>query len=196
MQASGKTGVAEEWWSRCSLPIRSTAGSSQASASCGPGVPAAGFGFTGADILLVPFSFVWCGFAVFWTVMAGRAGGLFQLGGLMFVAIGLYFVAGRFFVDAWIRRGVAYALTDRRVLISRPKPFSDLHRGRPGPPARRPGAGSAERARRDPVRPAGDALRRARDVDLVALARPHAQFIDIEDVRKVFDLVQQAASRR
>ena len=94
------------------------------------GRPGQGVVFTGADILLVPFSLLWCGFAVFWTVMVARVGHgaahFMVLWGLLFVCVGLYFVVGRFLLDAWVRRGTAYALTDRRILISRPKPFSDF----------------------------------------------------------------------
>jgi hypothetical protein len=40
------------------------------------------------------------------------------------VFFGLYIVAGRFPLDAWIRRGVYYAVTDKRILILRSWPFS------------------------------------------------------------------------
>lgn len=96
------------------------------------GRPRQGVFFRGSDLAVVPFSLLWCGFAIFWTVMAFRetAPGdgavtepregmaLFMpLWGLMFVAIGLYFVFGRFFADALRRKTTLYALTDRRVLI-------------------------------------------------------------------------------
>jgi hypothetical protein len=98
------------------------------------GRPAQGVLFTGRDVFLIPFSLVWCGFAIFWTVLAatgtmatGRADvAWFPLFGLPFVCVGLYFVAGRFLVDAWIRSGVRYALTDRRVLIARSGPLADF----------------------------------------------------------------------
>lgn len=38
--------------------------------------------------------------------------------------IGLYLIAGRFLFDAWIRRGMYYAITDKRILILRSAPFS------------------------------------------------------------------------
>jgi hypothetical protein len=47
-----------------------------------------------------------------------------KLWGVPFVLIGLYLVAGRFLLDAWIRRGISYAVTNRRVLILRSGPFS------------------------------------------------------------------------
>ena len=91
------------------------------------GPPGQGFILTQRDILLIPFSLLWCGFAVFWeaSVLNGRgSSGFFIIWGAMFVCIGLYFVAGRFIVDAWVRRGMSYAVTDRRVLIVRSAPFS------------------------------------------------------------------------
>ena len=44
--------------------------------------------------------------------------------GIPFVLAGLYITAGRFFLDAYARRNMAYAITDRRVLIIRAKPFA------------------------------------------------------------------------
>ena len=37
----------------------------------------------------------------------------------MFVAIGLFMAFGRFFVDAWVRSQMIYALTDQRALVLR-----------------------------------------------------------------------------
>ncbi|CAN5261329.1 hypothetical protein BH09PSE1_BH09PSE1_02620 [soil metagenome] len=66
------------------------------------GRPGQGLVFASRDIFLVPFSVVWCGFAIFWTTLATGAGSppFFALWGLMFVCIGLYFVVGRFVADA------------------------------------------------------------------------------------------------
>lgn len=98
------------------------------SASSGPGRPAQGIIFTPRDGYLIPFSLVWCGFAVYWTFMATNAGapGFFTLWGLLFVCIGVFFVAGRFAAEAWIRRGIYYAITNRRVLISRAGPVTSF----------------------------------------------------------------------
>jgi hypothetical protein len=80
-----------------------------------------GIMFQPMDILLIPFSLVWCGFAIFWTLMAGSIGAptFFDLWGLMFVALGLYFVFGRFFVDMWARGSLSYTVTNRRIIIER-----------------------------------------------------------------------------
>src|SRR5262245_42873595 len=80
------------------------------------GRPRTGLRLSGADAFLIPFSLVWCGFAVFWEKNALRIGApdFFRLFGLMFVVVGLYFVFGRFIADA-IRRGKTfYGLTPRR----------------------------------------------------------------------------------
>jgi hypothetical protein len=48
----------------------------------------------------------------------------FKLFGAAFLLIGLYFVFGRFLLDAWVRSGTQYALTNKRVLIARSWPFA------------------------------------------------------------------------
>jgi hypothetical protein len=76
--------------------------------------------FTGIDVFMVPFSLLWGGFAIFW--MAAAVGGgaplPFALFGLPFVAVGLYFIFGRFVVKARRKRQTAYGLTERRALVA------------------------------------------------------------------------------
>lgn len=83
------------------------------------GFPQRGLMFRQQDIFLVPFSIAWCGFAVFWevSVASTKAPPFFLLWGGGFVAVGLYFVFGRFVVDAINRARTIYAVTNRRVLI-------------------------------------------------------------------------------
>jgi hypothetical protein len=82
------------------------------------GKPGSGIRFRSQDSFMIPFSLLWCGFAIFWTYGASRnAPVFFWAWGLMFVAIGLYFVFGRFVTDAITRSKAAYGITDRRVLI-------------------------------------------------------------------------------
>lgn len=89
------------------------------------GQPLRGHVFSGADLLLVPFSLLWAGFALFWEASAlGLVGPFrdhrppffFALWGIPFVLVGLYMVVGRFAVQ-YIRNGrTLYILTDRRAI--------------------------------------------------------------------------------
>ena len=83
------------------------------------GQPKQGLTLRPADAFLIPFSLLWCGFAVFWEVSVWRTGAppFFMLWGGAFVCFGLYFVFGRFFADAYLRSKIHYALTDQRALI-------------------------------------------------------------------------------
>jgi hypothetical protein len=77
--------------------------------------PAQGLLLTSRDWLLIPLSLVFGGFAVFWETLAltqTQAPLIMPLFGVPFVLIGLYIVAGRFLLDAWIRRGMQYAITN------------------------------------------------------------------------------------
>jgi hypothetical protein len=90
--------------------------------------PAQGIMLTAQDGFLIPFSLLWAGFAAFWenSVVATHAPLFFKLWGIPFVVAGLYFVFGRFVVDAWLRRNTMYALTNRRALIVRTPPFPNF----------------------------------------------------------------------
>ncbi len=96
------------------------------------GQPKRGFRLQPKDAFLIPFSIFWCGFAVFWELMAlgiffrtGRAGVsppsiiaiIFPLFGIPFVLIGLYLLFGRFVFDAMRRKKTYYGVTDKRILI-------------------------------------------------------------------------------
>lgn len=162
--------------------------------------------FTSRDIFLVPFSLLWCGFAVFWTFTATRHGAplFFDAWGAMFVCIGLFFVFGRFAVDAWFRRRISYAVTDKRILIMRTAPFAnftslDLERlpdiQLTGEGAKRgslrfgaaasafgnPGMGSWSRGRYQGFGSWSPSL------------DPVPQFLGIEDPSRVFDLIMKAS---
>ncbi len=82
------------------------------------GQPRQGLFLRRSDAFVVPFTLVWAGFAVFWTIGATTAGAplFFTLWGCMFVAVGGYMVVGRFFADAWQRKGTIYVLTDQRLV--------------------------------------------------------------------------------
>lgn len=79
------------------------------------------------DLFLVPFSFLWGGFAIFWEsgVMGywgtgSRSGSPWIFGmiwGIPFVLVGQHMIWGRFFHAAWKKRRTYYAVTNRRVIV-------------------------------------------------------------------------------
>ncbi|MHC4062023.1 MAG: PH domain-containing protein [Planctomycetota bacterium] len=89
------------------------------------GRPKQGILFRNSDIYMIPFSLIWGGFALFWeaTVLIeffkdeSNMPIIFPLFGIPFVVMGIYLIAGRFWVDAKRREKTCYGLTDRRVLI-------------------------------------------------------------------------------
>lgn len=85
------------------------------------GQPRQGLVLRGSDVFFIPFSVLWCVGIAFSAVIST----LFQsddsfIGGLsdlLFVLAGIYFLVGRFFVEAWQRARTHYAVTSERVLI-------------------------------------------------------------------------------
>ena len=89
------------------------------------GQPLRGIRLRAQDARLIPFSILWCSFAIFWEYMAltqtlkapTHTDIVFPLFGLFFVFFGLYFLFGRFFVDALNRAHMFYGITSDRIII-------------------------------------------------------------------------------
>lgn len=83
------------------------------------GQPRSGIRLRPQDAFLIPFSLMWCGFAIFWEVSVVRSGApfFFMIWGIPFVCVGLFFVFGRFIFDARGRANTYYGVTNERILI-------------------------------------------------------------------------------
>jgi len=85
------------------------------------GTPRQGLLFRPTDVFAIPFSLMWCGFSIFWetTVLSSPAPLIFEFWGVPFVLVGLFFVAGRFILDGYLRAHTTYAVGDDAVYIVR-----------------------------------------------------------------------------
>jgi hypothetical protein len=83
------------------------------------GRPRKGLIFKRSDIFYIPFSLIWLGFAITFFVLEYRENpwSFFTLYIGLFVAYGLYFVAGRFFYESKRREKMMYGITDTKVII-------------------------------------------------------------------------------
>lgn len=81
------------------------------------GKPKKGILFRRSDVFFIPFSLLWCGFAIFWVLMVAQESILFAMFGIPFVFVGLILVFGRFFIDAAQRAKTIYGLTNDRIII-------------------------------------------------------------------------------
>ena len=84
------------------------------------GQPAQGIKLRGSDAFMIPFGFLWGGFAIFWEYSAMQSGApfFFLLFGIPFVLVGLYIMFVRFYVEAKQRGNTFYGVTDERVVIA------------------------------------------------------------------------------
>jgi hypothetical protein len=83
------------------------------------GEPPTGLLWRASDWVMLPFSLMWGGFALFWESMVISAGAplVMMLFGVPFVCLGVYLIVGRFFWDANVRARTRYAVTDRAAYI-------------------------------------------------------------------------------
>ncbi|MBN1963572.1 MAG: PH domain-containing protein [Anaerolineae bacterium] len=71
------------------------------------------------DMMLIPFSLLWGGFAIFWELSAlgGGAPFSFALWGIPFVVVGQYLIWGRFLHKYLRYQRTYYAVTEQRALV-------------------------------------------------------------------------------
>ena len=82
------------------------------------GQPEKGFVLSAQDLIMIPFSIFWLGFALFWEWGAIQSGIPFMMiWGLPFIAVGLYMLFGRYIYGAYLRGKTHYAVTNRRLII-------------------------------------------------------------------------------
>lgn len=83
------------------------------------GRPVQGIVFTAMDWFLIPFSLVWLGFVVrsLGPGLRAQADPMTGLIGVLFVAIGIYMVVGRYITDWLYRSRLIYGVTDCRAII-------------------------------------------------------------------------------
>jgi hypothetical protein len=83
------------------------------------GQPRGGIVLRASDAVMIPFSLMWGGFAIFWeaSVLTADAPFLFKLWGIPFVVFGLYLIFGRFVVEAKQRSKTYYGVTNERVIV-------------------------------------------------------------------------------
>ena len=93
------------------------------------GKPEKGHLLCGQDAFLIPFSMIWCGFAVFWEISVVTMGAPFPMAlfGIPFVCVGLYMTVGRFFHTASLRKHTAYVITNQKIIRKRGKKIDMLH---------------------------------------------------------------------
>ncbi|MBE6948477.1 MAG: PH domain-containing protein [Ruminococcaceae bacterium] len=99
------------------------------------GKPQKGMVFTSQDVFMIPFSIMWCGFAIFWetSVLSSGAPFFFALWGIPFILVGLYITIGRFFHASYLRKRTYYVITNKKIIRLRRRRI-DMIDGRNMPP--------------------------------------------------------------
>lgn len=82
------------------------------------GKPGKGYLLNKTDAFMIPFSIIWCSFAIFWenSVLISSASLIARLWGIPFVCVGLYMVFGRFIMKSYVRKETVYVITNKRIL--------------------------------------------------------------------------------
>lgn len=87
------------------------------------GRPDPSFHLSIGTVFIAVFGLFFAGFALFWMVMASRAGGVFWMFGLIHFSAGVGIIFFGTYWDTLRRRGTWYTLTDRRAFIATNLPF-------------------------------------------------------------------------
>ncbi len=82
------------------------------------GKPQKGHLITSKDIVMIPFSIVWCLFTIVWEGAAFLSGAsiFFAIWGLPFIAVGFYMLFGRFIYAASMRTKTLYVVTNKKII--------------------------------------------------------------------------------
>ena len=75
------------------------------------------------QIAAIVFGLFFSGFALFWMIMASRAGGVFWMFGLLHFAVGIGVGIGPVYLSMVRRKNTWYTLTDRRAFIATDMPI-------------------------------------------------------------------------
>ncbi len=76
-----------------------------------------------SNIAMLVFGLFFAGFALFWMVLAARAGGMFWMFGLIHFSVGIGIAFGALFWSAYRRRHSWYTLSNRRAFIATDLPL-------------------------------------------------------------------------
>lgn len=89
------------------------------------GRPEKGNIITRRETILLPFSIMVCGFALFWEYMALQTGQPFIIfWGLPIVCIGFYMLIGRYIQSAHLRNKTFYVVTSKKLIIKKGRKIS------------------------------------------------------------------------
>jgi hypothetical protein len=148
------------------------------------------------DALLITFSLPFMGLSTFVVVMVIKWG--VPLFAIVFFAIfwlyGLFLFFGRLVFDAWIRARAFYALTDRRILILRSRPwtrFQSIALDQSPEPTLHETASGRGTITFGRVVPYWNRFDRGGVGFSIASLEEVPQFLAIENARKVFAMVQE-----
>ena len=99
------------------------------------GRPEKGRLLTGADLIMIPFSIFWLGFALFWEFGAIESGIPFMmLWGLPFIGIGIYLLFGQWIYRAYLRTRTFYVITNKKLILKRARKLT-MYTAKDLPPA-------------------------------------------------------------